>query len=134
LSDPFKDIVGIDRVVHEPARLALLLALDLCASADFKYLQARTGLSDSNLSVHLTKLESAGLVTIEKIRRGPRTIVRISKDGKAPMRAYRVRRTVLRDQDVAEAERITQILKSEGWTHANHSQLSAGTQPRAESS
>jgi len=34
---------------------------------------------------------------------------------------YRVRRTVLRDQDVAEAERITQMLKSEGWTHANHS-------------
>jgi len=89
LSDPFKDIVGIDRVVHEPARLALLLALDLCASADFKYLQARTGLSDSNLSVHLTKLETAGLVTIEKIRRSPRTIVRISKNGKAAMRAWR---------------------------------------------
>ncbi len=89
MSEPFKDIVGIDRIVHEPARLALLLALDLCVSADFKYLQARTGLSDSNLSVHLTKLESHGLITIEKIRRSPRTIVRITKDGKAAMRAWR---------------------------------------------
>ena len=89
MSEPFKDIVAIDRIVHEPARLALLLALDLCVSADFKYLQARTGLSDSNLSVHLTKLESHGLITIEKIRRSPRTIVRITKDGKAAMRAWR---------------------------------------------
>ena len=89
MSEPFKEIVGIDRVVHEPARLALLLALDRCVSADFKYLKSRTGLSDSNLSVHLTKLESHGLITIEKIRRNPTTIVRISKEGKAAMRTWR---------------------------------------------
>jgi len=34
---------------------------------------------------------------------------------------YRVRKTVLREQDEAEAERITQTLKSEGWMHANRS-------------
>ena len=87
MSEPFKEIVSVDRIVHEPPRLALLLILDLCVSADFKYLKAQTGLSDSNLSVHLTKLESHGLITIEKIRRNPRTIVRMTKDGKAAMRA-----------------------------------------------
>jgi hypothetical protein len=34
---------------------------------------------------------------------------------------YRVRKTVLREQDEAEAERITQTLKGEGWMHANRS-------------
>ena len=34
---------------------------------------------------------------------------------------YRVRHTVLREQDVAEAERIAQTLKSEGWMHVNRS-------------
>jgi hypothetical protein len=34
---------------------------------------------------------------------------------------YRVRHTVLREQDVAAAEIIAQTLKGEGWTHANRS-------------
>ena len=34
---------------------------------------------------------------------------------------YRVRKTVLREQDEAEAERIAQTLKSEGWMHVNRS-------------
>ena len=34
---------------------------------------------------------------------------------------YRVRKTVLREQDEAMAERITQTLKGEGWMHANRS-------------
>ena len=89
MSEPFKEIVSIDRIVHEPARLALLLVLDLCGSTDFKYLKARTGLSDSNLSVHLAKLESHRLITIEKIRRKPRTVVRMTKVGKAAMRTWR---------------------------------------------
>ena len=34
--------------------------------ADFLFLQRATGLTKGNLSSHLTKLEDAGLVTIEK--------------------------------------------------------------------
>jgi len=89
MSDPVKEVVEIDRIVHEPARLAILITLDLCVNADFKYLKSRTGLSVANLSLHLTKLESHGLIEIEKIRRGKQTIVQLTKDGKAAMKAWR---------------------------------------------
>jgi len=91
VSDPIKEVVNVDRVVHEPARLAILLTLEACEYADFKFLQAATGLSMSNLSLHLIKLEEHRLVEIEKtfVRKTPRTIARLTKDGKAAIRAHR---------------------------------------------
>jgi len=91
MSDAIKEVVNIDRVVHEPARLAILLTLEACEFADFKFLQAATGLTTSNLSLHLTKLETHGLIAIEKtfVRKTPRTIARLSKDGAAALRAHR---------------------------------------------
>src|SRR5258708_3606407 len=78
VSEPIEGIVNVDRVVHEPARLGILTALDACRSADFMHLQAVTGLSHGNLSLHLGKLEAHGLIEIEKafIRKKPRTTVR----------------------------------------------------------
>jgi DNA-binding MarR family transcriptional regulator len=70
LSSPLDALHHLDRVVHEPARLALLTALCGCASADFLFLQNLTGLTKGNLSVHLSKLEQAGLVRIDKGYRG----------------------------------------------------------------
>ena len=91
MPEPIKEIVNIDRVVHEPARLAILVALGACLSADFKFLQAVTGLSASNLSVHLTKLEEHGLIEIEKtfVRKKGRTTCRLAKKGKEALREYR---------------------------------------------
>ena len=91
MSEPIKEVVNIDRVVHEPARLAILLALEVCVDADFKYLQALTGLSTSNLSLHLTKLEGHGLIAIDKtfVRKTPRTVARLTKDGKTAIRVHR---------------------------------------------
>jgi DNA-binding transcriptional ArsR family regulator len=79
-----------NRLVHEPARLAILTALSACASSDFLFLQTVTGLSKGNLSVQLTNLEEASLVVIEKriIDKKTRTTVRLSKGGKAEMDAY----------------------------------------------
>jgi len=91
MSEPFKEVVNVDRVVHEPARLAILLVLEVCVDADFKYLQAVTGLSKSNLSIHLSKLETHGLIAIDKrfARKTPRTIASLTKEGKEALRAYR---------------------------------------------
>ena len=91
MSEPFKEVVNIDRVVHEPARLAILLCLEVCVDADFKYLQAVTGLSKSNLSIHLSKLETHGLIAIDKtfVRKMPRTVARLTKEGKQALREYR---------------------------------------------
>ena len=62
---PFEEMSTLDRVVHEPARLAILTALAACRSADFLFLQSLTGLTKGNLSGHLAKLERAGLVGVE---------------------------------------------------------------------
>ncbi len=70
----------VDRLVHEPGRLAILTVLSSVKDADFLFLQRATGLTKGNLSSHLTKLEDAGLVTIEKrfIRKKPNTNVALT--------------------------------------------------------
>ncbi len=75
---------ALDRLVHEPARLIILTALAACARADFVFLQRATGLTNGNLSAHLTRLNEARLVTIEKrfIGRKPNTLVAITAKGK----------------------------------------------------
>jgi DNA-binding MarR family transcriptional regulator len=75
---PFEELAALDRLVHEPARLALLTALTSCESADFLYLQRLTGLSKGNLSSHLSKLEEAGLVQVEKQFNGKTPLTRIA--------------------------------------------------------
>ena len=81
---PFEELAALDRLVHEPARLAILTALSACAHADFLYLQGLTGLSKGNLSSHLSKLEEAELVKVEKTFKGkmPHTRVSLTPSGK----------------------------------------------------
>jgi DNA-binding transcriptional ArsR family regulator len=80
----------VDRIIHEPARLAILTVLSACDGADFTFLQSATGLSKGNLSVQLTRLEEAGLVSISKVlfRKTTRTTAEISKAGKQQLNDY----------------------------------------------
>lgn len=80
---PDEDLV-LDRLIHEPGRLAILTILSSVTDADFVFLQRTTGLTKGNLSSHLTKLEAAGLVRIEKrfVRRKPNTNVALTAAGK----------------------------------------------------
>jgi len=80
----FEELAGLDRLIHEPARLAVLTALASCKSADFLFLQRLTGLSGGNLSSHIAKLEEAGLVRVEKqfIDKRPNTRIEISEPGR----------------------------------------------------
>jgi DNA-binding MarR family transcriptional regulator len=84
MSLPDEDLV-LDRLIHEPGRLAILTVLSSVTDADFVFLQRTTGLTKGNLSSHLTKLEDAGLVAIEKrfVRKKPNTNVRLTPAGKA---------------------------------------------------
>jgi DNA-binding MarR family transcriptional regulator len=86
-------LADIDKVIHEPARLALTAILSVVESADFLYLQRETGLTKGNLSSHLAKLEESGYVAIEKTYRGrvPLTLVRLTDAGAAAYKAYRAR-------------------------------------------
>ncbi len=93
MSETFEEILNLDRLVHEPARLVILGVLGACRSADFMYLQAATGLSKGNLSLHLGKLETGGLIAIERTYAGkrPRMVVQLTKDGKRAIRTHRRR-------------------------------------------
>lgn len=86
----FGEIARLDKLIHEPARLALLTALAECEKADFTYLQRATTLSRGNLSAHLTTLESAGVVQVEKGYSGrrPKTWVRITAQGQTAITDY----------------------------------------------
>jgi len=83
----------LDRVVHEPARLVILVQLAFVEEADFLYLLRQTGLTKGNLSSHLTKLQEAGYVRIAKdfVGRVPRTRLSLTPGGRTAYARYRTR-------------------------------------------
>ena len=80
---PFEQLAALDKLVHEPARLAIMTALAACINADFTFLQQLTGLTKGNLSSHLAKLEEANLVLIEKrfLGKTPNTLISLTEQG-----------------------------------------------------
>jgi DNA-binding MarR family transcriptional regulator len=84
-------LVNIDQIIHAPARLTVLTYLYVVESADFVFLKNMTGLTWGNLSTHLSKLEEADYVTIEKEFKGkkPHTMIRLTDKGRAAFREYK---------------------------------------------
>ena len=91
MSAKIQQLGEIDRVIHEPARLMIVALLAAVAEADFQYLRQATGLTQGNLSAHLSKLEEAGYVAIVKTFRGkyPLTICRLTERGTEVLNNYR---------------------------------------------
>lgn len=92
-------IPQVDRVVHEPARMAILSVLDGVTDADFLFLGSLLGLSRGNLSSHLATLEAAGYVQVTKSFRGrrPHTAVHITDAGRQAREAHWAALESLRD-------------------------------------
>jgi DNA-binding MarR family transcriptional regulator len=82
----------IDRLIHEPARLSVMALLYVVDSADFKFVMNQVGLTWGNLSAHLSKLEKAGYVEVEKSFKGkrPNTELCLTATGREAFQAYRV--------------------------------------------
>ena len=82
----------VDRLVHEPSRAIILSVLAAVESADFIYLKRETNLTSGNLSSHLSKLEDAGYIQIEKTYRGkmPLTLCSITPEGRLAFENYRL--------------------------------------------
>jgi DNA-binding MarR family transcriptional regulator len=80
----------LDRLIHEPGRLAILTVLSSVTDADFVFLLRATGLTKGNLSSHVSKLEDAGLVAIEKrfVRKKPNTNVALTAEGRQRIAAH----------------------------------------------
>ena len=87
---PFETVSELDRLVHEPARLAILTALASCRSADFLFLQSLIGLTKGNLGSHLRMLEEGGLVKIVKMFKGraSRTIIAVTPEGREAIKRH----------------------------------------------
>ena len=86
-----RGVTELDRLIHEPARLLIVTILASVVSADFLFLQRETGLTKGNLSAHLSKLEEAGYVKIEKTFKGklPLTVCKLTSSGKKALIQYR---------------------------------------------
>ncbi len=84
------DVTGLDRLIHEPARLALMALLYVVTDADFTFLMNQTGLTWGNLSAHLSKLQEAGYLEIEKTFKGrrPNTNLRLTSRGRKAFEEY----------------------------------------------
>ncbi len=80
----------IDKLIHEPARLKLLAQLYVVKSADFLFLMRQTGLTQGNVSGHLSKLEDAKYVKIEKgyVGKRPQTMISLTKKGRGALKVY----------------------------------------------
>ena len=84
MAEVFEELAGLNRLIHDPSRLAILTALAACCSADFTFLQRLTGMTQGNLSGHLAKLEEGKLVQVEKkfVGRRPNTILSLTETGR----------------------------------------------------
>jgi DNA-binding MarR family transcriptional regulator len=83
----------LDPVIHATTRLRIMTALDSLDRGDkiaFNGLAKQLSLTAGNLSVHLTKLEDAGYVVIEKTYEGrkPATYASITTKGSAAFEQY----------------------------------------------
>jgi DNA-binding MarR family transcriptional regulator len=83
-------ITGLDKLIHEPARMSIMAVLYVLESSDFTFLMNQTGLTWGNLSAHLTKLESAGYVEVVKSFKGkrPNTNLKLSSNGRKAFVGY----------------------------------------------
>ena len=81
---------NINRVIHEPVRLAILKILTSVKEVDFNFLLTTLGVTKGNLATHISKLETTGLIEVKKEFRGkkPHTSYRITKKGRRQFQKY----------------------------------------------
>ena len=87
----FQPLAGIDKIIQEPARLMLMAYLYVIESADFLFLERQTGLTRGNLSSHMSKLEGAEYVKVQKefVEKIPRTLFSLTDKGRKAFQEYR---------------------------------------------
>lgn len=87
------DHTTLDDVIHGRLRLGVMAYLSTVSPASFLELKVKVNATDGNLSTHLSKLEEAGYIEIEKTFLGkkPHTLVHLTKKGRAAWIAYLAR-------------------------------------------
>jgi len=90
MASDLRQLVILDRVIHEPARLLIITMLYPVASMHFLRMRKVLGYTPGNLSSHLAKLEAVGYVALEKKFKGkyPMTICGLTKKGRTAIAGY----------------------------------------------
>ena len=113
---------GLDRVIHEKARLGIVTSL--AAHADglaFNDLKRLCDLTDGNLSRHLAVLADAGLIESAKQDSGgrPQSIYRLTREGRDRFLDYLgVLQSVLSDAQAHEQQAERSGKLKTGWSPA----------------
>jgi len=83
----FKDL---DPMLHSQLRLAIVSLLMGVESAEFTFLQEKTGATAGNLSIQITKLKEAGYIEVTKKFRNnyPQTLCKITPLGRQKFAEY----------------------------------------------
>lgn len=91
MNDQIRTFAELDRVIHEPGRLMIVALLSAVEQSDFLYLQHETGMNKGTLSSHISRLEEAGYVEVEKTYRGkvPQTLLSLTRTGRKAFEQYR---------------------------------------------
>ena len=84
-------LTEIDPIIHASARLMIMTYLYVVESVDYVFLMRMTGLSWGNLSTHISKLEDAGYIEIEKEFRGkkPHSTIKLTGHGRSAFKDYK---------------------------------------------
>ncbi len=79
-----------DPLLHQGIRSKLVSLLITNDELPFKALKEALGVTDGNLSSHLSKLEKEAYIVIEKTFEGkrPKTVVKIAPKGRKAFEAY----------------------------------------------
>ena len=80
----------VDKVIHEPARLRIMMILSGIDKADFNFIVSTLEMTRGNLSSHMDRLEQAGYIEILKSFNGkmPQTSYRLTKIGERALSKY----------------------------------------------
>lgn len=81
---------ALDDIIHQKVRLGVMSSLMASGEADFNFLKAALGVSDGNLSTHLTVLEEHGYVSVRKefVGKKPRTTYTPTPLGRKAFETY----------------------------------------------
>lgn len=85
-----ESVESLDETIHQKVRLGIMSALMARGETDFRFLKETLGVTDGNLSIHLSKLEDAGYVASRKefVRKKPSTTYTPTGAGRAAFHSY----------------------------------------------
>ncbi len=85
------NLSDINKLIHEPSRLLVVSFLYVLESADFLFIMNQTGMTQGNLSSHMSKLEELGYIEVKKdfVNKRPHTMLSLSKKGRTEFEKYK---------------------------------------------